>query len=298
MPRCRLVRPPDGAKPIFEQLYRQFEHGPSVADPVHLVRRYQDRGDLEVAGFCAAALAFGRVTSVLASIERLFRVMAPSPVAFVRRFDSKQHSQALRPLRHRWTSGDDLVALFMILQRMIEAEGSVEGFFLRGYRPDADDVGDALDSFSTRALDFLDTSSTPGVRYFFPKPAGGSACKRLNLYLRWMVRHDRTDFGVWRRVAASKLVVPLDTHVMRISQCLQLTRYRSPGWPMAREITATLRQLDPEDPVRYDFSLCHLGMQDACGFNQRQRDARCPLRGLCRPDGGRRRASSRSSARR
>ena len=123
----------------------------------------------------------------------------------------------------------------------------------------------------------------PGVCYFFPRPSAGSGCKRLNLFLRWMVRRDALDLGVWTRVSPAKLVVPLDTHVIRVGRCLGLTRYASPGWPMARDITASLRRLDPADPVKYDYALCHLGMMNACGFNRSQRDAQCPLRGLCRP---------------
>jgi uncharacterized protein (TIGR02757 family) len=123
----------------------------------------------------------------------------------------------------------------------------------------------------------------PGVRYFFPSASGGSGCKRLNLYLRWMVRRDAIDLGVWSRLPASVLVVPLDTHVIRVGRCLGLTRYRSPGWKMAADITASLRLLDPDDPVKYDFSLCHLGMMNACGFGTRRGDAQCPLRGLCWP---------------
>ena len=126
------------------------------------------------------------------------------------------------------------------------------------------------------------------MAWFFPRPAGGSACKRLNLFLRWMVRRDAVDLGIWSGLPASRLVVPLDTHVSRVGRCLRLTRHRSPGWAMARDLTDSLRRIDPGDPVRYDFSLCHLGMMDACGFGRPQRDGRCPLRGLCRP-GGRRR---------
>ena len=298
MPPRRAAMPLGQAKPVLERLYRQFDRVESAADPIHLVRRYADPVDQEVAGFCAAALAFGRVASVVASIEALLRIMGPSPARFVRHFEPTRPGRSLTSFRHRWTGGDDLVMLFVILRRMIDSDGSIEGFFLRGYRSDADDVGSAVDSFCARALDLVDPARSPGVRYFFPKPAAGSACKRLNLYLRWMVRRDRIDFGVWRRVATSKLVVPLDTHVMRVGQCLRLTRYRSPGWPMAREITATLRQLEPDDPVKYDFSLCHLGMQDLCGFNRPQRDVRCPLRGLCRPAGRRPEGSRRPSGRR
>ncbi len=137
----------------------------------------------------------------------------------------------------------------------------------------------------------------PGVAYFFPRPSAGSACKRLNLFLRWMVRQDALDLGVWRGVSAAQLVVPLDTHVIRVGRCLGLTRYTSPGWRMAADITGALRRLDPGDPVRYDFALCHLGMMNACGFNRAERDRNCPLRGVCRPVARRRRPSRRSSAR-
>jgi uncharacterized protein (TIGR02757 family) len=130
------------------------------------------------------------------------------------------------------------------------------------------------------------------VRFFFPRPSTGSGCKRQNLFLRWMVRRDQIDPGGWRRVTPAQLIVPLDTHVVRVGRCLRLTTYQSPGWRMASDITRTLRQLDPIDPVKYDFSICHLGMMNACGFNRAQRDAVCPLRGWCRP-GGRRPRSSR-----
>ena len=123
----------------------------------------------------------------------------------------------------------------------------------------------------------------PGVCYFFPRPAAGSACKRLNLFLRWMVRRDEIDMGVWTSVSSSRLIVPLDTHVIRLGQCLRLTRYVSPGWNMAAEITASLRAIDPRDPVRYDFSLCHVGMMNACGYGKSGSNAQCPLRGACRP---------------
>jgi len=98
-----------------------------------------------------------------------------------------------------------------------------------------------------------------------------------------MVRKDAIDLAVWTRVAPSRLVVPLDTHVIRVGRCLRLTGYTSPGWKMAAEITSSLRELDATDPVRFDFSLCHVGMMNACGFSRPQRDAQCPLRGACRP---------------
>jgi uncharacterized protein (TIGR02757 family) len=257
---------------------------------VHIVRRFSLPADREVVGFCAAGLAFGRVASVLQSIESLLAVMGPHPARFVREFDPAREGPRLAPLVHRWIRGRDLVALLLVLRRMLRESGSIEAFFVEGDNPAEPHVGAALDSFSTRALatDLRDAygrrvPKQRGVSYFFPRPSAGSACKRLNLFLRWMVRRDEIDLGVWTKVSPSRLIVPLDTHVIRLGRCLRLTRYTSPGWKMASEITASLRAVDAVDPVRYDFALCHIGMMNACGFQKPQRDSQCPLRGLCHP---------------
>jgi uncharacterized protein (TIGR02757 family) len=274
----------------FEELYRAFDHTSSASDPVHIVRRFIEPADREVVGFCAAGLAFGRVSSVLQSIEALLQVMGPTPAAFVRDFDPVRHGPRLAPLVHRWIRGRDLVALLLVLQRMLRESGSIEAFFRDGDEPSQAHIGAALDAFSTRALRTdlraaygRRVPKARGVSYFFPRPSSGSACKRLNLFLRWMVRRDAIDLGVWTTVSPSRLIVPLDTHVIRLGRCLRLTKYTSPGWKMAEEITASLRKLHPEDPVRYDFSLCHVGMMSACGFGKPQRDSQCPLRGMCFP---------------
>jgi uncharacterized protein (TIGR02757 family) len=282
-------------KPALDRLYESFNYADSATDPIQIVRRWRSVEDREVVGLCASALAFGRVSSVLQSIERVVAIMGEAPAAYVRQFDPRRDGARFAEIVHRWTRGPDLVALVWIMSQMIGRSGSIESFFLEGYDPAADDVASALDSFSRRALG-LDQRAAygrvpkrPGVCYFFPRPSAGSGCKRLNLYLRWMVRRDELDLGAWTRVSPAKLVVPLDTHVIRVGRCLRLTRYTSPGWPMARDITASLRRLDPRDPVKYDFALCHLGMMNACGFRRAgvapaYRDAQCPLRGCCHPN--------------
>ena len=273
----------------LDALYHDYNRTDSASDPVHKVRPFADPTDREIVGFCAAALAFGRVASVLNSIDTLLAVVGPRPAAFVRSFEPERASDAMRAMVHRWIRGDDLVALLWLLRQMLDQSGSIERFFLEGYRDEHEDIGPALDSFSTRAL-ALDMRRAygrqprrPGVCYFFPRPSAGSACKRLNLFLRWMARTDEVDLGVWSGVPASKLIVPLDTHVIRLGQCLRLTKYTSPGWRMAADITRSLRTLEREDPVRFDFSLCHIGMMNACGFGRKQGDSQCPLKGLCHP---------------
>ena len=307
----------------LDRLYSEFNHADSATDPIQIVRRYERPDDREVVGFCAAALAFGRVASVLQSIERLMSIVGDRPAAYIRAFDPVGQKHAFAGFVHRWIGASDIVALLWIIKQMIDRAGSIEGFFLEGDDPAAPDVTEALDSFSIRALQMDLTAaygppkgghdvrdalneerhvpprpSVLGVRYFFPRPSAGSACKRLNLFLRWMVRRDALDLGLWTRVAPARLIVPLDTHVIRVGRCLRLTRYTTPGWPMARDVTRMLRRLDPVDPVKYDFSICHLGMMNACGFSRPQADGQCPLRGVCRPRARRRPPSRRPSDRR
>lgn len=276
----------------LDQLYASFNVQESAADPIWRVRRYSRPDDQEIVAFISAALAFGRVQSVLNSIDGMLQVMGPSPAAFVRNFDPARQRDVFKHLVHRWTNGADFAALVLIISEMLRRSGSIENFFVEGLADDALDVGAALQSFSTRALEIDVTpvygrrKPKPGVAYFFSKPSSGGACKRLNLFLRWMVREDRVDLGVWKKVRPGQLIVPLDTHVIRVGQCLRLTTLKSPGWRMAADITAGLRAIDPIDPIRFDFSICHLGMMNACGFDRKTGDTNCPLKGACHPGAG------------
>jgi uncharacterized protein (TIGR02757 family) len=298
-----VTKPLAGLGTALERLYREFDRSGRLSDPIERVRPFTAPADREVVGFLAAGLAFGRVASVLASIDAVLAVMGPSPSAFVRRFDPARDAPALSGIVHRWTQGRDLAGVLSILRHMLDTAGSIEQFFLEGDDPAAPDIAPGLESFCRRARDvdmrpvYGRVPARPGAHGFFALPSTGSACKRLNLFLRWMVRRDDIDLGVWTHVSKSRLIMPLDVHVIRVGQCLGLTSYRSPGWRMAADITRHLREIEPADPVRYDFALCHLGMLDLCGFNQQAGDSRCPLRGACRPRSRRPRSSRRPSGR-
>jgi uncharacterized protein (TIGR02757 family) len=275
----------------LERIYAAFNHERSATDPIELVRPYTTAADREIAAFIAAGLAFGNVRSVMQSVTAVLEAMGPSPSAFVRRFTPESGAGRLAGIGHRWTRDRDLVALLWLLRQMIDGAGSIEGFFAEGDTPESPDIGPGLESFSERAMR-LDLKAAygrvparPGVAYFFTRPSQGSACKRLNLFLRWMIRRDAVDLGVWTRIDPSRLIVPLDTHVIRLGRCLGLTGYTSPGWRMAADITRSLREIDPADPVRFDFAICHVGMMGSCGFGQRRGNAQCPLREVCRPRG-------------
>ena len=274
----------------LDRLHDAYNVPDSTADPVQFVWRYDDARDREVVAAIASGLAFGRLASVLASIDRVLDLLGPHPAAYLDALDVRTAREALAPVVHRWTRGDDLVALLVVLRELRSRYGSLEGAFLSGDDASAPDVAPGLEAFSALACsaDVREAYGGSvrgrlGVHYFFPRPSLGSACKRLNLFVRWMVRQDAVDPGGWSRVSRSRLVIPLDTHTIRVGRCLRLTRYTSPGWRMAADITATLRLIDPDDPVRYDFSLCHMSMMGACGWGRAAGSAQCPLRAFCRP---------------
>lgn len=287
-----------GLQDRLNRLYADFDHPESAFDPIQVVRKYERLADREIVAFLAAGLAFGRVASIVASIEAVCAVLGPAPAEKVRTFEPERDGAELVPLVHRWIKGRDLVALLWMLRQMLDEAGSLEAYFAKGWSEGAADVSEALESFSTRArtLDlkraYGKVPKAPGVHFFFSRPSSGGACKRLNLFLRWMVRRDGVDPGGWKTPLASQLVIPLDTHTIRTGACLRLTTRASPGWKMAADMTRSLRALDPMDPVRYDFSLCHLSMMGACGYKTKQLDTQCPLRGACRPGGSRRRRVS------
>jgi uncharacterized protein (TIGR02757 family) len=277
-------------RPALDALYDGFNQPDAALDPVQIVRRYPEVADREIVAFVAAALAFGRVRSVMASVEAMCAVLGAEPSVFTRRFDALRDGTPLGRLVHRWATGPDLVALIWTLRQLIEDHGSLELAFRAGVDDRALDFGEAIERFSerARAVDLRPVygrrvPARPGVHYFFSRPSTGAACKRMNLFLRWMVRQDAVDPGGWTAVGRRQLVVPLDTHTIRVGQCLRLTRRRSPGWKMATDITAALRALDPDDPVRYDFSLCHLSMMGACGWRTTRGNRACPLKAVCHP---------------
>jgi uncharacterized protein (TIGR02757 family) len=266
----------------LDVLYSTYGAETVASDPILFVGRYANDEDREVAGWIASAFAYGQVPVIQANVGRLLEALGPRPARFlddVRDFRALAHGP-LRGFRHRFHGSTDAAALLYAIARAREAGGgSVKGFFESGQQEDDADVAGLLTRAVARliALDYrpaLGVRRLPDrspVRFFFPDPVAGSACKRWNLYLRWMVRRDALDFGLWRGIPTEHLVVPTDTHVHRIARRLGLTRRRTADWKTAREITDALSRFDPSDPVRFDYALCRIGILDIC----RPRPALC-----------------------
>ncbi len=292
--------PPLGDR--LESLYRLYGPETASTDPILFVGRYAAAEDREVAGWIATAFAYGQVRTIQASVATILGALGPRParsldaIGDFRRFAS----DALPGFRHRFHGARDAAALLFAIARAREAGGgTLRAFFEGELRAEDRDAGALLSRVVARieAFDYrpaLGTRRIPAgspVRFFFPDPASGSACKRWNLYLRWMVRRDALDFGLWPGIPTDRLVVPTDTHIHRIARRLGLTRRRTAGWKTAREITDSLARFDPVDPVRFDYALCRIGILDIC--RPRLSDSRCPdcaVRDGCRAGRARRAA--------
>ncbi|MCU0332048.1 MAG: TIGR02757 family protein [Ignavibacteriaceae bacterium] len=232
-------------------------------DPLQFPHLFKDEKDIEVMAFIASVFAYGNVKQIINSLNKFLLVCDNKPYRYIRNFNKQKSSQQLS-LTHRFYSSRDVIQLFELLNLAYKEFGSLKNIFLSGYIETDTNVKNAVTNFSNYFLqkakkDFGKMSR--GLIFMFPLPEKGSACKRMNLFLRWMVRKDELDFGLWKEIPTSKLIIPVDTHIARICKELKLTKRKNVSWNMAEEITNNLKKYDSNDPVKYDFALCHIGMR-------------------------------------
>jgi uncharacterized protein (TIGR02757 family) len=262
----------------LDELVATFDISTITPDPLQLVLRYDDPLDEEVAGLIAAAFAYGRADIVVTNVGRVLDAMAPSPFGYLTTFDRSEATRRFAGFAHRFHKTPDLVAFLGCIAIAIRKHGSLGALFRECYDDRDGDIGPSL----TRFIAAL-RPRTAALRYLLTSPTDGSACKRMNLFLRWMVRRASPDLGLWTFVDPAKLVVPLDTHVHRIATFLGLGRRKTADWKAARAITDRLARLDVTDPVRYDFAICRLGILDRCSRKRRKENCDvCLLRDVCR----------------
>jgi uncharacterized protein (TIGR02757 family) len=274
----------------LERLYREFDYGARIArDAIEFPLRYAASDDRELVALLTTCLAYGRVDLFGRALEGVLRVMAPSPAAFVRDFDTRRDGGAFSSFIYRFNRPRDLVAFCAATRELLARHGTLEKVFVAGDPEPHGPIRPALERFSRAFLEadlediFPRGRLSRGYRHLFPLPSAGGPCKRLHLFLRWMVRREAPDLGLWTSVSPARLLMPIDTHVENMSRALGLTRRRSRTWLMAEEITARLAALDPADPVKYDFALCHTRMAGDC--RDRRDPVVCPpcgLRSVCR----------------
>ncbi len=272
--------------PVLRRLQATFDHQRRKAiDPVEFPHRFRRREDIEVAALISTSLAYGRVDLFRPKLETLFAAMGPSPADFAAGFDPRRHSKAFAGFCYRFNVPADLAVLTAGAGSLLRQAGTLEV----GLKPSVP-LQESLSAFAKAIRGAprkgIEAALGPvrGLDHLLPEPTRGSTSKRLLLFLRWMVRGpDEVDFGLWKTVSPSELVIPLDTHIARMSRHLGLTERTDLSWRTAMDITDSLRTIDPADPVRFDFALCHFGMSGACPLrSSRSVCLACPLLAACR----------------
>jgi len=275
-------------KERLDMLMAQYDVRYIDTDPVTLVHRFSDPRDCETAGLAISALAYGAAGQIIKSSEAMLSITGPSPSSFAENLTAARAERVFRTFKHRWTDGHDMARLWLAMGDILRRHGSLGAFAATLDTPVEDTIETVMNRFSAAFAEHR-ANLKPGVKrgkspsYLIPAPSSGSACKRLALFFRWMVRGpDGIDLGLWRFISPARLVIPLDRHIARMGRRLGLTCRKGDDWKTALDITATLRRMEPIDPLRYDFALVRPGITGLCppkGSGCRE----CLLEGLCAP---------------
>lgn len=243
----------------LDRLYKTYHHRKYVhPDPLEFLYQFDRVEDREIVGLVAATLAYGRVAQILNSVERVLRVLMPSPRAALLGMDRPDLQKVMDGFVHRFATDTHMVSLLWAIRNVLDKHGSLKNCFLEGHDAEAPNVMPALNRFVSR----LRGLGARQAGHLLPDPEKGSASKRLHLFLRWMVRNDPVDPGGWEAVSPAKLLIPLDVHMQRVSEGLGLTRRKAADLKTVLEVTEGFRAIAPRDPVRYDFVLTRLGIRN------------------------------------
>ncbi|MBI2214163.1 MAG: TIGR02757 family protein [Acidobacteria bacterium] len=268
----------------LDELVETYDISTLSPDPLEAVRKYDDPRDREVAGLLAAAFAYGRADIIVRNVSSILEAIGSSPHEYLEReFTPAEARVRFRSFSHRFHKARDLVALLTCLAGAIREHGSLGALFASVHDRRDVDVGPSLARFARALHSYAGPRAPRSLGFLVSSPDDGSACKRMNLFLRWMVRRTSPDLGQWTFVDPSQLVMPVDTHVHRISTFLGLNRRKAADWKTARALTDVLATFDPDDPVRYDFAICRLGVLSLCSRKRLKENCDvCLLRDACR----------------
>ncbi|MCD4831561.1 MAG: TIGR02757 family protein [Anaerohalosphaeraceae bacterium] len=270
----------DKLRDILENLYHKYNHQKFVPpDPLQFVYKYTEPADMEIAGFLAACFAYGSAKQIQKFLETLLEPMGARPAEFIANFGAGD-KKFFKNMKYRFNSPADIIAIIEVLKSAIGRFGSLEKTFLTGYNEKDETIAPALLAFSATMLGNCPKPSR-GLKYLITSPENSSTCKRMFLFLRWMVRNDNIDSGLWKKIDKSKLIVPIDVHMGRLSKILGLHRKKTYNLKTAIEITEGFRKICPGDPVKYDFALCRIGILENCTGKKNPYCDECELNELC-----------------
>jgi uncharacterized protein (TIGR02757 family) len=227
-------------------------------DPISIPHRFSKKQDIEIAGFFAAIFAWGNRTIIINKCNELLKLMDDAPYDFILHHQPADLKRLLY-FKHRTFNGTDLLYLIQFFKGHFEKHSSLETAFVQGLTKKQATVENGLNGFFSEVFKLQEVSER--TKKHIAAPMKNSSCKRLNMFLRWMVRKDDkgVDFGIWKKISPSQLVCPIDVHVARVTRRFNLLERKQTDWLAALELTDNLRKFDPQDPVKYDFALFGLG---------------------------------------
>ena len=245
------------SKQLLDSVYQKYNVRNLIhPDPLEFLSNYPNTKEREIVALIASSLAYGRVHLILKTVNNILNKMGISPLSYIKNKTVKSMQNDFKNFKYRFTTEDDLIDLFTALKNSLSDFKSLEDLFLLGYSQTDENIVNASIAFVSN----LHKYSRSGKINLLPNPVLGSACKRLNLYFRWMIRHDNVDPGGWDSVSPSQLIVPLDTHMFYFGKTYGFTKRKSADLKTAIEITNGLKKFCPEDPVKYDFPLTRFGI--------------------------------------
>lgn len=244
---------------FLESIYTQYHHRKYVhPDPLEFLYDYPDIRDREIVGLIASSFSYGNVTQILKTVGAVLKKMEGTPYQFVTSLDKNELKKIFKGFKHRWHTEKDLVYLLCGIQGMLKEYKTLNSAFLKGYKPSDENILPALNFFVTEIV-----KRVPQMKKnLLSKPEAGSACKRLHMYLRWMVRKDAIDPGGWEGISPSHLLAPLDVHMFRMCRWLKMTSRKQANQKAVIEITKAFKKISATDPVKYDFSLTRPGIYE------------------------------------
>lgn len=241
----------------LDLLYNKYKTIYSAEDPVRFLHQYKDKKDIEITGLVSACYSYGQISVINRFITEFLERTENRPYEFIKDFNISRHSKMFSGMNYRFNNHYDLLNLLQNIKINFEEYGSLLNLFRQKYSENDENILNALTFFSD-SLRKRFTKKLMRYDYLMPDVRNNSTCKRLNLFLRWMVRKDDIDLGIWSgSIDRSKLLMPVDIHVYRMARKYKLIKRKSCDMKFAIELTEKLKQYDAEDPVKYDFALCH-----------------------------------------
>jgi uncharacterized protein (TIGR02757 family) len=256
--KSEMIDTSENIQSFLDQKYLSFNHPAFIeTDPIQVPAQFNTKENIEIAGFLAATLAWGQRPTIIRNAMNLIRLMNNNPLEFLRN-TSEAEWDSFTDFKHRTFNGTDCLYFLKALRNIYQNHGGLEPVFTKGFQANGTIYG-ALIYF--RKV-FFELEHEHRTEKHVSDVEKGAAAKRLNMYLRWMIRSDKAgvDFGLWKQIPSSALMLPLDVHTGKVARKLGLLTRTQNDWRAVEEITAKLREFDPEDPIKYDFALFGLGV--------------------------------------